>query len=110
MSHVDWNQILGDRVLVDFSSLEIPERRDEFDKNVAQLRVADDHVIDIAWDNEDSVYVVTMFRDVFESPVARRFCKTPTDVIQMVLHLVDELDNGIRHFSASQTNKVPAYA
>jgi hypothetical protein len=107
MTLIDWNQIFGDRVDVDFSSLEIPDVRDEFDRNVAQLRVGDAYILDIAWNNEEREYVITLFRDAFENPISQECCANPSDVIQRVSAIVDFLGNNSPHFaSASQVADV----
>jgi hypothetical protein len=104
MIRVDWTAILDGRGTVDFSSLEIPEERDEFERDVAQLRLRGGSIIDIGWDFDAAKYVVTVYRDTFENPSAEVECLTASDVVETVRRLIDDLDSPLHSASSRQTN------
>jgi len=103
MIHVDWTPILAGRGTVDYSSLEIPEERDDFERDVAQLRLRGGSIVDIGWDVEAAKYVVTVYRDTFENPSAEVECSTASDVLETVRRLIDDLDSPLRSASSRQT-------
>jgi hypothetical protein len=103
MTTVDWSAILGSRATVDFSSLEIPDRRDEFEPDVAQFRLTDGSLIDVTWVFDAARYVVTHFHDSYENPIAEIECKTPSDVVEAVRRLVNESDSPLQSASSRKT-------
>jgi len=108
MIHVDWTAILDGRGTVDFSSLEIPEERDEFERDVAQLRLRGGSIIDIGWNFDAAKYVVTVYRDTFENPSAEVECSTASDVVEWVRRLIDEADSPI-HSASPRNTRVERY-
>jgi hypothetical protein len=89
---VNWTSILANKGTIDFSSLEIPEDRDEFERDVAQITLRSGSIIDIGWNFETRQYIVTLFSDAFESPIAEIECSTASDVVETVRQLVDDSD------------------
>ena len=96
MTTIDWSAILGSRATVDYSSLENPDRRDEFEPDVAQFRLADGSLIDVTWVFDTSRFVVTHFRDSYENPIAEIECETPSDVVEAVRQLVNGPDSPVQ--------------
>jgi hypothetical protein len=107
MIHVDWAPILAGRGTVDFSSLEIPEARDEFERDVAQIRLRGGSIIDIGWDFDKAKYVITVFRDTFENPSNEVECSTASDVVEWVKRLIDEDEADIPMHSGASRNTPP---
>jgi len=104
MTHIDWTGILAGRGTVDFSSLEIPESRDEFETDVAQLSLHRGFFIDVGWNSDTARYVVTLFRDTFENALAEVECSTPSDVVEAVRQLIDATDRTVQSASSLHTN------
>lgn len=103
MTHVDWTEILAGRGVVDFSSLEIPEHRDEIERNVVQIRVHGRFVIDVAWIDEDRKYVATLFQDTYENTLAELECSTPSEVVEAVRQLIDQSESNLQSGASRNT-------
>jgi hypothetical protein len=88
MSLIDWKVVLDDHDLsVTFSSLEIPEVRDAFEKNVAEIRLPRGYVIDVAWQPESHCYVISVFPVEGDAILNEVECASPYEVVEQVKRL-----------------------
>ena len=69
MSLVNWKNLVPEDTRVVFSSLAIPNECDELDRDVAALQLASGYGIDVEWDNDRRVFVLTLYRHFFENKV-----------------------------------------
>src|SRR5687767_3168020 len=88
MALVDWTRIIPGTE-VTFSTLAIPDERDEFDVDVAQFRLSDRTVLDVEWDNDERRYALTVFQGEYENQLEELRCDTPSEVIESVKAIVD---------------------
>ncbi|MBI1902366.1 MAG: hypothetical protein HYS13_14795 [Planctomycetia bacterium] len=91
MRLVNWDDYLPPDAgaFVAFSSLTDPDERDEFQRNVAEIRLPQDRVVDVAWDDSDRKYVVTLYVDEYENQLQQTRCDNPAQVIDRVKQLVE---------------------
>ena len=78
-------------VFVAFSSLSFPDERDEFQRDVAEIRLPEGRVIDVEWDDAHRKYIVTLYQDDFDNKLREIECDDPTDVVERVAELVERV-------------------
>lgn len=84
MPIVDWETALDSTVTVPYSSLSIPEKRDE-DGTVAELHLPGDYFIDVSWFAFDGKYTIRLYHECFENLVGKeQTCDTPEQVVEIV--------------------------
>ncbi|MBI1903803.1 MAG: hypothetical protein HYS13_22085 [Planctomycetia bacterium] len=83
MNLINWDDVLPDDAgaVVAFSSLSIPDERDEFQHSVAEIRLPQGRVIDVGWEHARAKYVVTLFTDEYENPLEQVECDDPQSVV-----------------------------
>ena len=112
MSLIDWKQLVPD-VTIAFSSFAIPETRNRFQANVAELRLKGGLTLDVAWNAEKMEYVLTLYGDDFNRPIKQLEVNDASDVIVAVKRLANP--RPATNYSASNvsqpvTLKFVAYA
>lgn len=94
MSIIDWSAILPSTASVTFSSLAIPDSRDSFTRDVAEIRLPRNLVIDVEWCEDDRKYFVTLFREDYDDIIVQVPCDSPSEVVEMVKTLAEQHSEG----------------
>ena len=85
---VDWSKILPSSATVMYSSLEDPDvERDALNRDVAAIRMESGIFVDVEWNDEHGMYVVTAFTEEYEKPIEQLRCKRVNEVIEEVKRL-----------------------
>ena len=86
MCLVDWEHQLPANTEIVYSSLTIPDVRDDLDRDVAAFALENGYIIDVEWSPDNNEYLVTVLRGSYdeERMEAEERAATINDVIDLV--------------------------
>jgi hypothetical protein len=88
----DWKSILPSSANVAFSTFVLGESRDEFQNDVAEIRLPEGKFIDIAWDDVAKRYVLTLFQEEYEKQLQQVRVESGLEVVQEARRLASQLN------------------
>ena len=107
MTVVNWQELFPGLVQVVYSSLEDPHTCDEYDDDVAALKLPGGYGVDIEWIDRDKAFRLRYFKHRYDQKLADAKAATTQEVIDYVRRWVAESMNGCPQPASAPAAKSP---